>query len=77
MSLNLSRKEKHKFLIDILSRIQIDENERELYILSLEILEENEFDTFYTKIYLQVTNNGKIHEEIEKRMIEPMSSNII
>ncbi len=72
-----SRKDKETFLITILEKLNIDKNERDLYILSLEILDENEFTLFFDKIIEQVTQDWLIDNEIERKKIAPFSTNIL
>lgn len=77
MQLFSSRKEKETFLIQILWKLNIEQNEREIYIISLEILDDTELDIFFQKIYLQVMDNHEIKNEIEKKTIAPLSASII
>lgn len=73
----MTRKQKYTFLSDILWKIQIDQNERDLYILALEILSDDEFEIFYNKIILQIENDDQFHTNIHRKTIAPLSSNII
>ena len=72
-----TRKQKYTFLSEVLSKIQIDQNERDLYILSLELLSDEAFEDFYTKISGQIFTNGELDPELHKKTIAPLSSNII
>jgi hypothetical protein len=72
-----SRKDKETFLITILEKLNIDENERDLYILSIEILDDNEFTIFFDRIVEQVTENWFVNNEIERKKIAPFSTNIL
>lgn len=76
-TLPMTRKQKYTFLSDILWKIQIDQNERDLYILALEILSDDEFEIFYNKIILQIENDDQFHTNIHRKTIAPLSSNII
>lgn len=48
-----SRSDKEVILIEIIRKLSISESEKELYILSLEILDSKDFDIFYNKITSQ------------------------
>ncbi len=77
MILPTSQKDKKNFLIELLHKLNIDKNERELYILSLDILSKDEFNVFFDNILTQLTVNGEIHAEIDKKTIAPLSASII
>ncbi len=72
-----SRKDKENLLTQILTKINIDQSERDLYIISLEILNEDEFNIFFEKIFTQVMQDWKINNEIEKKKLAPFSANIL
>ena len=77
MDIPKTRKQKHSLLLEILSQIQIDSSERELYILSLEILDDTSFEEFFIKIYSQVYDDGKLDSDLNKKTLAPLSSNIL
>jgi len=52
-----SREEKNILLIEILQKLRISEEEKELYILSLSLLDEKDFLDFYENIQLQISTN--------------------
>lgn len=52
-----SREEKNILLIEILQKLNISEEEKELYILSLSLLDEKDFLDFYENIQLQISTN--------------------
>jgi hypothetical protein len=52
-----SREEKNILLIEIIQKLNISQEEKELYILSLNILDEEDFTIFYTKITEQIHTN--------------------
>lgn len=61
-----SRSDKEVILIEIIRKLSISESEKELYILSLGILDSNDFDIFYTKITSQFhLKNNSWHTTIE------------
>jgi hypothetical protein len=72
-----TRKQKYTFLSEVFSKIQIDKSERDLYILSLELLSDASFEDFYNKIHSQIFTDGTLDPELHKKSIEPLSSNII
>jgi hypothetical protein len=67
-----SRKEKERILSRIIQELRISDSEKEIYLLSMEILENTDFDIFYEKI----TGNLNLNSE-EKRSIEPLSTTLI
>ena len=77
MQLLSTRKDKEQFLKEILARLNIDTYEKEIYILSLEILNDSELSTFFEKILSQIMEDGKMKDEIEKMTLAPLSANII
>ncbi len=77
MILPKTQKEKKEFLIQILWKLHIEQNEREIYILSLDILSDEEFNIFFEKILSQVFQNGEMYNDLERKKLEPLSANII
>lgn len=67
-----SRESKKTFLKKIIEKLSIQIEEKELYILSLEVLPADDFDSFFDQVYAQVSYNGEI---IEKKKIAPFTSN--
>lgn len=68
-----SRKEKEDVLKNIIKQLSISQSEKDIYILSLEILDSEDFDVFYKKI---VSNYENLPES-PQYSIEPLSSKII
>ena len=68
-----SRKEKEQFLKEVIKKLSISETEKELYLISLEILEEKDFNTFFDKIHSQLSSE----DTTEKNSIAPLSSNLL
>jgi len=68
-----SRESKKTFLNKIISKLSIHWEEKELYILCLEVLENKEFDIFFEKIFSQVSQNENIPD---KRIIEPFTATL-
>jgi hypothetical protein len=67
------RKKKEKFLQEVIKNLRIEDEEKDIYFLSLEVLEEDEFNTFYEKIRVQIdTNDFTTHSRIE-----PFSSKLL
>ena len=52
-----SREEKNTLLIEIIKKLNISREEKDLYILSLEILDESDFIVFYNNITEQIHEN--------------------
>jgi hypothetical protein len=67
--LSTSRQEKNLILSEIIKKLHISQEEKELYLLSIGILDDHEFQEFYTKIVNQV--NGRYSS------IEPFSTQLI
>jgi hypothetical protein len=52
-----SRGEKNVLLIEIIKKLNISKEEKDIYILSLEILDEADFSVFYENIMTQIHEN--------------------
>lgn len=52
-----SREEKSVILIEIIKKLNISREEKDLYILSIEILDEQDFSQFYENITKQIHEN--------------------
>ena len=52
-----SREEKNTLLIEIIKKLNISWEEKDLYILSLEILDDTDFTSFYDNITKQIHTN--------------------
>jgi hypothetical protein len=68
-----SRSEKETLLKEILKKLSISESERELYILSLEILDHEDFENFYKKI----TSQFEKRDNSQYTTIEPLTTTLI
>lgn len=68
-----SRESKHTFLREVIEKLSIHTEEKELYFLSLEVLEEREFNNFFEQIYSQVTYDGEL---VEKKKIAPFTTTL-
>jgi hypothetical protein len=66
-----NRKEKEKLLIEIIEKLSISQTEKDIYTLSLGILEEPAFDEFFIKIMSQFQSTS-VHTSIT-----PLSSNLL
>lgn len=66
-----SRESKKTFLKKIIEKLSIQIEEKELYMLSLEVLPAQDFDVFFDQVYSQVSYNGEI---IEKKKIAPFTT---
>lgn len=71
--LNSSRKEKEDFLKLVVASLTISPSEKDLYNICVEVLEGDDFETFFQKIALQIES----HWETQKTSIEPLTSNFI
>lgn len=61
-----SRSDKEVTLIEIIRKLSISDSEKDLYILSLGILDDMDFDNFYQKITSQFyLKNNSLHTTIE------------
>jgi hypothetical protein len=67
------RKEKEDFLKKIIKKLSISETEKELYTISLEILEERDFNNFFTTIVSQINEES----EGQKNTIAPLTSTLL
>lgn len=74
-SLFESRKDKELLLIWIIKNLKISDLEKEMYILSLEVLDNQSFKSFFYTITSQVSEE-KFWKQI-KQTIEPLSWNLI
>ncbi len=72
-----TRKDKELFLIKIFSKLDIDQNEKEIYLLSIEILDDWDFNNFFDKIYKQVIQDWHVSHWIEDKKLAPFSANIL
>lgn len=72
-SIYKTRKEKELFLKEVLQKLSISHVEMEIYILSLEVLEEEDLDIFFQKITQQ------FHEISQENVssIAPLTSNLL
>jgi hypothetical protein len=52
-----SRREKVILISEIIGKLNISEEEKELYKLSITVLEDNDFEIFYNKIKNQINAN--------------------
>lgn len=66
-----SRKEKEMVLIEIIKKLNISDLEKEMYTLSLEVLDDGSFHAFFIKI----TSQTSLYNE--KQTIEPLTWNLI
>lgn len=64
-----SREDKKIILSEIIKKLSISEEEKELYILSIWILSENDFNVFYNRIVEQI--------EAKPSTIIPFSNQLI
>lgn len=68
-----SRKEKEILLIWIIKNLKIAELEKEMYTLSLEVLDDTNFESFFHTITSQIS--GDVFSK--KQTIEPLTWNLI
>lgn len=68
-----SRKEKEAFLKEIIKKLAISETEKEIYYISLEILEDTDFMIFFEKIISQIENEA----DLRKSRIAPLTSTLL
>ncbi|GAB0175269.1 MAG: hypothetical protein HHAS10_11480 [Candidatus Altimarinota bacterium] len=68
-----SRKEKELFLKEVIGKLSISETEKEIYSISLEILEDNDFMVFFEKIISQIENEANLG----KNRIAPLTSTLL
>lgn len=66
-----SRNHKEVLLKEIIRKLSITEWEKDLYILSLEVLDDTDFHEFYQKI------TSQFQIKTENTTIEPLSTNLI
>lgn len=68
-----SRKEKETFLKEIITKLSISETEKEIYTISLEILNDWDFLQFFEKIISQVPD-----ESLQRKStIAPLTSTLL
>lgn len=60
-----SRSHKEALLKSIIKKLSISEWEKDLYILSLEVLDNTDFDIFYEKITVQFQTKTESNTSIE------------
>ncbi len=68
-----SRSDKEIILIEIIRKLSISESEKDIYILSLEILDAVDFDNFYQKI----TSQFHLKNNMGHTTIEPFTTTLI
>ncbi len=68
-----SRDEKSKILKRVIASLKIWPEEKDLYIISIDILNNKDFSIFFDKIMTQINNTNNIREY----SIEPLTSKII
>lgn len=68
-----SRKEKETFLREIITKLSISETEKEIYKISIEILDDTDFLKFFERITSQIPteNNPRINT------IAPLTSTLL
>lgn len=69
-----SRKDKAFYLKEVIQKLRIEKEEKELYILSLEVLEDKEFEIFFRKIVSQI---GEKNTSFHKKNIEPFTPQLL
>lgn len=67
-----SRNHKETLLKEIIQKLSISEWEKDLYTLSIEVLDNTDFDSFYQKITSQFQINKQYNTSIE-----PLSATLI
>lgn len=68
-----NRDEKRETLKRVIHALSISSEEKDIYILSLDILDDTDFNTFFERIMSQI-HGGKM---IRDYSIEPLTSKII
>ena len=68
-----SRKEKETFLKEVIKKFSISETEKEIYSISIEILDENDFSVFFDKIVSQIPED----DNSRKSTIAPLTSTLL
>jgi hypothetical protein len=66
-----SREEKTLFLKEVLGKLEISREEKDLYFFSLEILDDSSFEIFFKNIKAQIVPSKK------HQTIEPMSTTLL
>lgn len=68
-----SRKEKETFLKEVITKLSISQTEKEIYSISIEILEDKDFFIFFDNIVSQIPdeNTPSIHT------IAPLTSTLL
>jgi hypothetical protein len=68
-----SRKEKEAFLKEVIIKLSISQTEKEIYAISIEILEDKDFSMFFDTIVSQIPDdsNSSIHT------IAPLTSTLL
>lgn len=59
-----SRSGKQEFLKEVIERLKVGSDEKEMYLLCIEVLNDGDFEVFYKKIHTELTNNGMKYSEI-------------
>jgi hypothetical protein len=70
-----SRESKNIFLKKIINELKITIDEKELYNLSIEILDDDNFEIFFSRILTQVSESENAIGSIQT--IEPFSSTLL
>lgn len=68
-----SRKEKETFLKEVITKLSISETEKEIYSISLEILDDSDFSQFFEKILSQIPSE----DNLNINTIAPLTSTLL
>jgi hypothetical protein len=68
-----SRKEKEAFLKEVIKKLSISDTEKELYSISLEILEDKDFIIFFKTIISQIP----VNQDFRQSSIAPLTSTLL
>jgi hypothetical protein len=69
-----TRESKFIFLKKIIQKLNIHKEEKELYILCLEVLEDKDFNIFFEKIFSQVSQNTTLYD---KKITQPLTVSLL
>lgn len=72
-----NRDEKSETLKKVIESLSIWPEEKDLYLLSLDILSDNDFSIFFDRLMSQITHHGNIQKSPKEYSIEPLTSKII